>query len=74
MAGTVDALSEGVGPQWLGLRVAAHLGMVPGGYAELAVTGTGQIHALPDGLDFAEAAAHAALEDRRTMGKVVLIP
>jgi NADPH:quinone reductase-like Zn-dependent oxidoreductase len=74
IAGTVDALGGGVGPQRLGLRVAAHLGMVPGGYAELAVTGTGQIHVLPDGLDFAEAAAHAALEGRRTMGKVVLIP
>ncbi|WP_405724587.1 zinc-binding dehydrogenase [Streptomyces sp. NBC_01537] len=57
VAGTVDALGEGVGPEWLGRRVAAHLGMVPGGYAELAVTGTGQLHVLPDGLDFAEAVA-----------------
>jgi NADPH:quinone reductase-like Zn-dependent oxidoreductase len=50
VAGTVDALGEGVDPAWLGRRVAAHLGMVPGGYAELAVTGTERLHPLPHGL------------------------
>lgn len=57
VAGTVDALGADVDPQWLGRPVVAHLGMVPGGYAELAVTGTGQLHVVPDGLDFAEAVA-----------------
>ncbi|MGY1452485.1 zinc-binding dehydrogenase [Streptomyces sp. SS8] len=50
VAGTVDALGEGVDPAWLGRRVAAHLGMVPGGYAELAVTGTERLHPLPGSL------------------------
>ncbi|GAA2386793.1 zinc-binding dehydrogenase [Streptomyces glaucosporus] len=47
VAGTVDALGEGVDPQWLGRRVVAHLGQAPGGYAELAVTGVERLHALP---------------------------
>jgi NADPH:quinone reductase-like Zn-dependent oxidoreductase len=47
VAGTVEALGEGVDPGWLGRRVVAHLGMVPGGYAELAVVGTERLHALP---------------------------
>ncbi|SFJ80692.1 zinc-binding dehydrogenase [Streptomyces pini] len=50
VAGTVDALGEGVDPAWLGRRVAAHLGMAPGGYAELAVTGAERLHPLPGGL------------------------
>jgi NADPH:quinone reductase-like Zn-dependent oxidoreductase len=48
VAGTIDALGEGVEDSWLGRRVVAHLGMVPGGYAELAVTGTENLHPLPD--------------------------
>lgn len=47
VAGTVDAVGEGTDPAWLGRRVAAHLGHAPGGYAELAVTGTDRLHALP---------------------------
>ncbi|MFD3456121.1 zinc-binding dehydrogenase [Streptomyces sp. NPDC058691] len=57
VAGTVDAVGEGVGREWLGRRVVAHLGMVPGGYAELAVTSVDRPHVLPDGLGFAEAVA-----------------
>ncbi|MFJ3504449.1 MULTISPECIES: zinc-binding dehydrogenase [unclassified Streptomyces] len=57
VAGTVDALGEGTDPSWLGRRVVAHLGMVPGGYAELAVTDAARLHALPDGLGEAEAVA-----------------
>ncbi|WP_424889716.1 zinc-binding dehydrogenase [Streptomyces sp. XH2] len=57
VAGTVDALGEGVDPSWLGRRVVAHLGMVPGGYAELAVTAAEKVHELPDGLGEAEAIA-----------------
>ncbi|MFR9722667.1 zinc-binding dehydrogenase [Streptomyces sp. MS19] len=50
VAGTVDALGDGTDPSWLGRRVAAHLGMVPGGYAEAAVTTPDRLHPLPDGL------------------------
>ncbi|WP_282697600.1 zinc-binding dehydrogenase [Streptomyces sp. CC208A] len=57
VAGTVDALGEGTDPSWLGKRVVAHLGMNPGGYAELAVTDATRLHALPDHLGDAEAVA-----------------
>ncbi|MFG3042462.1 zinc-binding dehydrogenase [Streptomyces sp. NPDC048330] len=57
VAGTVDALGEGTDPSWLGKRVVAHLGMNPGGYAELAVTDAARLHALPDHLGEAEAVA-----------------
>ncbi|KQX59511.1 MULTISPECIES: zinc-binding dehydrogenase [unclassified Streptomyces] len=57
VAGTVDALGEGTDPVWLGKRVVAHLGMNPGGYAELAVTDAARLHALPDHLGAAEAVA-----------------
>lgn len=57
VAGTVDALGPGTDPAWLGTRVVAHLGMVPGGYAELAVTDADRLHEIPDGLDAAGAVA-----------------
>ncbi|MFI8964011.1 zinc-binding dehydrogenase [Streptomyces sp. NPDC053493] len=57
VAGTVDAVGEGTDPAWLGKRVVAHLGMAPGGYAELAVTDATRLHALPDHLGEAEAVA-----------------
>ncbi|MFF0477233.1 zinc-binding dehydrogenase [Streptomyces sp. NPDC004284] len=57
VAGTVDALGEGTDPAWLGRRVVAHLGMNPGGYAELAVTDAARLHALPGHLGEAEAVA-----------------
>ncbi|MEU7112317.1 zinc-binding dehydrogenase [Streptomyces sp. NPDC046182] len=57
VAGTVDALGEGTDPSWLGKRVVAHLGMAPGGYAELAVVDAGRLHALADHLGEAEAVA-----------------
>jgi NADPH:quinone reductase-like Zn-dependent oxidoreductase len=50
VAGTVDAVGTGVAASWLGRRVVAHLGMVPGGYAALAVTTPDRLHPLPDGL------------------------
>ncbi|WP_052848584.1 zinc-binding dehydrogenase [Streptomyces avicenniae] len=50
VAGTVDALGDGTDPSWLGRRVVAHLGMVPGGYAEAAVTTPDKLHPLPDTL------------------------
>ncbi|GAA3392864.1 zinc-binding dehydrogenase [Streptomyces roseoviridis] len=57
VAGTVDALGDGTDPAWLGRRVVAHLGMAPGGYAELAVTDAARLHPLPDHLGEAEAVA-----------------
>ncbi|MEO3750734.1 zinc-binding dehydrogenase [Streptomyces sp. B6B3] len=67
VAGTVEALGEGVDAGWLGRRVVAHLGMVPGGYAELAVVGTERLHPLPDGLREDHAVALVGT-GRMTMG------
>ncbi len=57
VAGVVDALGEGTDRSWLGKRVVAHLGFVPGGYAELAVTDTARLHEIPPHLDAAHAVA-----------------
>ncbi|WP_406731563.1 zinc-binding dehydrogenase [Streptomyces sp. NBC_01794] len=57
VAGTVDALGEGTDPDWLGRKVVVHLGTAPGGYAELAVADAARLHAIPAGLDEAEAVA-----------------
>ncbi|MFI8522182.1 zinc-binding dehydrogenase [Streptomyces sp. NPDC085481] len=57
VAGTVQALGEGTDPAWLGKRVVAHIGMAPGGYAELTVTDAARLHELPDHLGEAEAVA-----------------
>ncbi|MFI9502986.1 zinc-binding dehydrogenase [Nocardia sp. NPDC052566] len=57
VAGTVDRVGADVEPAWLGKRVVAHLGMVPGGYAELAVTEVARLHEIPAHLDSAEAVA-----------------
>jgi NADPH2:quinone reductase len=67
VAGTVDALGPGTDPAWLGRRVVAHLGTVPGGYAELAVAAAERLHALPDGLGFPAAVAMIGT-GRTTMG------
>lgn len=69
VAGTVDALGEGTDPGWLGKRVVAHLGMAPGGYAELAVTDATRLHEIPGNLDAAEAVAMIGT-GRTTMGIV----
>jgi NADPH2:quinone reductase len=50
VAGVVDGVGPDVADAWLGRRVVAHLGMVSGGYAELAVTDVGRLHVLPDGM------------------------
>jgi NADPH2:quinone reductase len=57
VAGVVDALGAGVGENWLGRRVVAHLGPASGGYAELAVREVDTVHALPDGVAEDEAVA-----------------
>ena len=67
VAGTVESLGEGVDASWLGKRVVVHLGMVPGGYAELAVCDVTRLHTVPEGLDEAEAVAMIGT-GRTTMG------
>lgn len=67
VAGTVDALGEGTDPTWLGKRVVTHLGMAPGGYAELAVADAPRLHEIPPTLDPAEAVAMIGT-GRTTMG------
>ncbi|MHC5262914.1 zinc-binding dehydrogenase [Streptomyces sp. UC4497] len=57
VAGTVESLGPDTDPAWLGKKVVAHLGMVPGGYAELAVTDADRLHELPATLDPAHAVA-----------------
>ncbi len=67
VAGVVDALGEGTDPSWLAKRVVVHLGMVPGGYAELAVADAARLHEIPAGLGEAEAVAMIGT-GRTTMG------
>ncbi|MER7700761.1 MULTISPECIES: zinc-binding dehydrogenase [unclassified Streptomyces] len=57
VAGTVESVGEGVDPGRLGERVVAHIGMAPGGYAELTVTEADRLHEIPEGLDAAGAVA-----------------
>ena len=54
-AGTVEALGEGVTDVAIGERVA--YAMVPGAYAEYAAAPAGKLVKIPDGVDFATAAA-----------------
>ncbi|MDT0343324.1 zinc-binding dehydrogenase [Streptomyces litchfieldiae] len=67
VAGTIDAVGEGVAVSWLGRRVVAHLGMVPGGYAERAVTAVANLHPLPDEVSEDQAVAMVGT-GRMTMG------
>ncbi|MFJ4825556.1 zinc-binding dehydrogenase [Streptomyces bacillaris] len=57
IAGTVESVGEGTDPGWLGKRVVAHIGMAPGGYAELTVTEADKLHEIPGTLGAAEAVA-----------------
>ncbi|GGU96509.1 NADPH2:quinone reductase [Streptomyces cavourensis] len=57
VAGTVESVGEGTDPGWLGKRVVAHIGMAPGGYAELTVTEADKLHEIPAALGAAEAVA-----------------
>ncbi|MGW7196759.1 zinc-binding dehydrogenase [Streptomyces chryseus] len=67
VAGTVESLGEGTDPAWLGKRVVVHLGMNPGGYAELAVTDAERLQEIPGNLDAAQAVAMIGT-GRTTMG------
>jgi NADPH:quinone reductase len=73
VAGVVDAVGEGVDPGWRGRRVVAHLGMVPGGYAEQAVTAVELLFPVPDRVPFADAVA-AVGTGRTAQGIVELEP
>jgi NADPH2:quinone reductase len=57
VAGTVDRVGPDVDEGWVGRRVAAYLGPVSGGYAELAVAGVDTLHQLPDHLSAPTAVA-----------------
>ncbi|MET8423171.1 zinc-binding dehydrogenase [Nocardia sp. NPDC004860] len=57
VAGTVDRIGSGVDDSWLGRAVVAHIGQVPGGYAELTVTEAERLHPIPDGVDAGAAVA-----------------
>ncbi|MFJ5849615.1 zinc-binding dehydrogenase [Streptomyces sp. NPDC092903] len=73
IAGTVESLGEGTDPGWLGRHVVAHIGNVPGGYAELTVTEADKLHPVPDGLDDAEAVAMIGT-GRTTLGILGFTP
>lgn len=67
VAGVVDAVGPGVDPGLVGRSVVTHLGMAPGGYAELAVRDAAAIHQIPDGVGYGEAVAMIGT-GRTTMG------
>jgi NADPH:quinone reductase len=73
VAGVVDAVGEDVDPAWVGRRVVAHLGMVPGGYAEQAVTAVGSLIEVPEHVAFPDAVA-AVGTGRTAQGVLELEP
>jgi NADPH2:quinone reductase len=73
VAGVVDDVGPGVEPGWLGRRVVAHLGPVPGGYAEQAVTAVPNLFPVSDHVAFADAVA-AVGTGRTALGVVELEP
>ncbi|SEP06438.1 zinc-binding dehydrogenase [Trujillonella endophytica] len=74
VAGRVDGLGDGVDPAWFGRRVVAHLGPVPGGYAEQAVTAVdGQLFALPEQVGWSDAVT-AVGTGRTALGVLELEP
>ena len=73
VAGTVDVVGTDVDPAWHGQRVVAHLGPVPGGYAEQAVTPVDLLFPVPDDVSFTDAVA-AIGTGRTALGIVELEP
>jgi NADPH:quinone reductase len=57
VAGRVEAVGSEADAGWIGKRVVVHLGMVPGGYAELAVAKVESLYELPDHVDGVQAVA-----------------
>jgi NADPH2:quinone reductase len=73
VAGVVDLVGPDVDERWLGRRVVAHLGPVPGGYAEQAVTGAELLFPVPDHVVFPAAVA-AVGTGRTALGVAELEP
>ncbi len=73
VAGVVDRVGGGVDDSWLGRRVVAHLGLVPGGYAEQAVTAPDNLFPVPDRVSFTDAVA-AVGTGRTALGVLELEP
>ena len=73
VAGVVDRVGDGVHEDWLGRRVVAHLGMVPGGYAEQAVTSVDALFDVPEHVTFPDAIA-AVGTGRTALGVLELEP
>jgi len=59
VGGTVVAVGESVGREWVGRTVTAHTGgsTASGGYSELAVAGLEDVSAVPDEVDLLDATA-----------------
>jgi NADPH:quinone reductase len=73
VAGVVDDVGPDTERAWLGQRVVAHLGQVPGGYAEQAVTGVDKLFQVADHVSFPDAVA-AVGTGRTALGVVELEP
>jgi NADPH2:quinone reductase len=73
IAGTVDLVGADVDQSWLGRRVVAHLGPVPGGYADQAVTAAGNLIAVPEQVGLTDAIA-ALGTGRTALGVLELEP
>ncbi|HEY6758726.1 MAG TPA: zinc-binding dehydrogenase [Baekduia sp.] len=73
VAGSVEALGDGVDDAWLGRRVVAHLGPAGGGYAERALAPAANLHDLPEPLD-APTAVAAIGTGRTALGILEIAP
>jgi NADPH2:quinone reductase len=73
VAGVVDGVATDADRAWLGRRVVAHLGPVPGGYAEQAVTSAENLFHVPDHVSFPDAVV-AVGTGRTALGIVELEP
>ena len=73
VGGTVDQVGDGVDETWLGRRVVAHLGPVPGGYADQAVTDVANLIEVPEHVGIADAVA-ALGTGRTALGVLELEP
>ena len=73
VAGVVDGVGPDADRTWLGQRVVSHLGPVPGGYAEQAVTAVEKLFKVADHVSFPDAVA-AVGTGRTALGVVELEP
>lgn len=73
VAGVVDRVGDGVAASWIGRRVAAHLGPVPGGYADQAATDIANLVPVPSHVAFPDAIA-AIGTGRTALGVLELEP